>query len=417
MKKIIVSAAVAALALTTTASALEDIKVNGQAKVWYETNDKKNAGDKGLFSKDTSGAEAVFKLGMTGKQGNVGFGTTVYQGSTMGLEGVIVEGARTGAVNGDMFVGEAYVTAPVMGATLKLGKQELNTPFAFTEKWNAIPNTFNAGVLVVPAATDLTVVAAFVGQVNTNAQTAADGWKATPDFYGMHGGAYALGALYNNKTVAANLWAYHLNDLNLAAAGNTLGNSATLGDVTTGASAMAVWLDASVKVGPANVKAIVAMVSPDAGPTYDDTTAFALSGGAKVAGWSISAAASQVSEPATGKTSLPVANVGTGFKKTKLPTAGVYTDGQYVAQQGSTAIKVKAAGKVGSTGLAIQAVNNTNDMTSMKNKETTEIDLIVSQKLGDFNVKGIVINRSFADSTTDTASGAMHVRAIVSLNF
>lgn len=37
MKKIIVSVAVAAIALSTTASALEDIKVNGQAKVWYET--------------------------------------------------------------------------------------------------------------------------------------------------------------------------------------------------------------------------------------------------------------------------------------------------------------------------------------------------------------------------------------------
>ena len=413
MKKIIVSAAVAALALTTTASALEDIKVNGQAKIWYETNDK----GEGLFNKDMASGEVVFKLGMTGKQGNVGFGTTVYQTSTMGLEGSLVSGVRTNTTHlsnttadvvdttdtdtnvstttvqtsngngGQMFTGEAYITAPIAGATLKLGKQELDTPLAFTERWNAVPNTFNAAVGIIPATSNLTVVAAYVGQDN------ATSWKAdgevTNNYMGAGATTFALAGLFKTDAIGVNVWAYSI-----------------------AKTATAFWADASLKAGPVAVKAIVASMMPAANGA-DNTTAYALSAGAKAAGWNISLAASQVSEDGV----LPVANTSTGFKKTKLPTAGVYTDGVYVAQMGSTAVKVKAAGKIGSTGIAFQAVNNTNSITASAAKETTEIDLIVSQKLGDFNIKGIILNRSFADSATDTAAGGNHIRLITSINF
>ncbi|MEN8147512.1 MAG: hypothetical protein ABFR02_07820, partial [Campylobacterota bacterium] len=147
MKKLIMSM-VAAPLLVTSAFALEDIKVDGQAKLWYESSNAlgKNGSDT-LFNTEQSSAEVVFKLGMTGKQGDVSFGTTVYQSSTMGLEGTLVGGTRTAVANGDMFVGEAYIVAPLgMSTIAKIGKQELDTPLAFTERWNAIPNTFNAAV-------------------------------------------------------------------------------------------------------------------------------------------------------------------------------------------------------------------------------------------------------------------------------
>jgi len=391
MKKIIVSAAVAALALTTTASALEDIKVNGQAKVWYETNDL----GEGLFNKDKASAEVAFKLGMTGKQGNVGFGATVYDVSTMGLEGLLVSDSRQGVLNGDMYVGEAYITAPIMGATLKLGKQELDTPLLYTERWNVTPNTYNGAVFIAPATSNLTVVGAYVGQVSSNGASASgteNGWKSngTPakQTNAKQNGAFALAGLYKADAMAVNAWFYAVPGV-----------------------ANAAWVDASMKMGAANVKAVVAQMMPEA-DGVDPTTAIALAGGAKMSGWNLSGAVSSVTEGNAG--SMSAANIGTGGKKTKLPTAGVYTDGKFVAMPGSTAIKVKAAGKVGSTGLAIQAVNNTNDTASL---ETTEIDLIISQKLGDFNIKGIILNRSFADSATDTKSGGNHVRLITSINF
>ena len=403
MKKIILSVAVAAMALSTTASALEDIKVSGQAKLWYETNDV-NTND--LFSKDNATAEVVFKLGMTGKQGNVGFGAEMTQGSSMGLENVLVSNVRTEAANTPAYVSKAYFTAPIAGATLKMGRQELNTPLAFTEKWNAQQNNFDAAVVIVPATDNLTIIGAYVGQTNTayaedavspsNIVAALDpktNWKATNGFNQFAtNGAFAIAGLYKNDTVGVNVWAYEVSSV-----------------------AQAVWADASVKAGPVALKAYAAMITPSGQAEAvftDDTTAFALSAGMKAGAVNLFAAGSMISDD---QAAIPMANIATGFKKTKLPTAGVYTDGLYVAQPGSTAVKLKASTKLGSTGLALQGVMNMND--DVVSKETTEVDLIVTQKLGDFNLKGILMHRSFDDSATDTASGGILARVIASVNF
>ena len=454
MKKIILSVAVATMALSTVASALEDIKVSGQAKLWYETSDqagsvakpvvdmpvlgKERSGD--LLSKDSSSGEVIFKLGMTGKQGNVGFGTTIYQASTMGLEGVVVGAARTAAFNEAMFVGEAYVTAPLIASTiLKFGKQELDTPMAFTETWNALPNTFNAAVLVNNSVDNLTLIGAYIGQGNTpvdhdnNVTTAnstsfkVDG-EVTDQYFGT---AYAIAGLYKSDAFAASVWGYQIN--------NVLGMTDTSGNAGTflthgGVSVNALWADASMKAGVVNLAATAAYVAHDgdenavANVTGDATSAFALSADTKVSEVTLFAAASTVSEG-----DLPVANTATNFKKSKLPTEAVYTDGLYVAQPGSTAFKLKASGKLGSTGLALQGVMNNNsgkDNEKMglavsgvntgflaQNLETTEVDLIVNQKLGDFNLAAILMNRSFADSDMDDAQGGNYVRVIASVNF
>jgi len=414
MKKIIVSAAVAAMALSTSAFALEDVKTTGQMKVYYETN---NSGDDALFSKEKASAEVVFKVGFTGKQGEVGFGATVYQTSTMGLEGKIVSGTRSGTANGAPFVGEAYITAPIApSTTLKFGKQELDTPLAFTERWNAIPNTFNAAVAINSSIDNVTLIAAYVGQGSADNQATLknfgtnniDGNVATQYF----GGATAIAALYANNGLNVNFWAYHIeNVLSTGAAGG-------------GVSVNAVWIDGSAKVGPATIKAYAALATHD-GTGSKDTSAFALSAAAKLGGVKLFAAASTVS---TGD--LPIANTATNFKKTKLPTAAVYLDGRYVGQPGSTAFKLKAAGKVGSTGLALQGVYNMNsgaDGEKMglsvpnlgtgylaEKLEASEIDLIISQKVGVFNLKGILMHRDWSESGHDSQQ---HVRVIASVNF
>lgn len=406
MKKLLVSAAVAAVALSTTASALEDIKVSGQAKVWYETDNKGMgaAADHELFKNDSSSAEVVFALGMTGKQGDVGFGTKVYQTSTMGLEGTMVSATRTDTTNvqkkdGSLIVGEAYITAPVAPATtLKLGKQELDTPLAFTEKWNAMPNTFNAAVAINSSVENVTLIGAYVGQTNTAESFKTDG-EVDNQFFG---GAFALAALYNKDGLGVNFWAYHIN--------NVLSNG--LKWFTGGASGVSVdaaWIDAGMKIADVNVKAYGAMVANDS--TNSETTyAGALSADMKVEGWTLFAAGSTVS-----KGDLPVANTATGFKKTKLPTAGVYTDGLYVAQPETHALKVKASGKVADTGVALQVVNCNG--TKNQTLDTTEIDLILSQKVGAFDLKGILMHRMFSDSATDKSAGGQYVRVIASVNF
>jgi len=417
MKKIIVSAVVAAMALSTTASALEDIKVSGQAKLWYETWNK---GDNDIFDKYASQAEVVFKLGVTGKQGNVGFGAEYTQGSTMGVENMLVMGTRTGAntltqqlgAGEDGYVSKAYITAPIAPDTIiKMGRQELNTPFAFTEKWNAQQNNFDALVAINSSVKNLTLIGAYVGQTNTAISSGAPAWKAQANFEQLHGGAFAAGALYKNDMLAVNGWLYSVRDYMNA----QILTEITGGGVIDNIHAEAAWLDAKVSVAGANVKAIVAHMAPSA--DLDSTTGFAVAADYSVAGIKLFAAGSSVGEGV-----LPLGNVATNFKKTKLPTAGVYTDGLFVAQPEATAFKVKASGKLGSTGLALQAVMNTSDNAATEGadentKDTTEVDLIISQKVGDFNLKGILMHRSFADDATDDAAGGQHVRVIASVNF
>ena len=407
MKKIIISVAVAAMALSTTASALEDIKVSGQAKVWYETDNNEGKGKGDIFSKYDASAEVVFKLGMTGKQGDVSFGAEVTQGSTMGLENQLVTAARTGAANGDMFVSKAYIVAPVAPDTIvKLGRQELNTPFAFTEKWNAMQNNFDAAVIVNSSVSNLTLIAAYVGQTNTDIGSGTPSWKAQPNYSQLHGGAIAAGALFKNDMFAVNGWAYTVRDL--MASGVTY-NTPNAG---LGVHAEAFWADAAVKVAGANIKGYVATMIPS-GSGMDSTTGFAAAADYTIAGWKLFAAGAFV-----GEGMLPLGNVATNFKKTKLPTAGVYTDGLFVAQPESTSFKIKASGKLGTTGLALQAVNNTNDNDIVDDtKDTTEIDLIISQKVGAFNLKGILMHRMFENDALEDAAGGQHVRVIASVNF
>jgi len=432
MKKIIVSAALAAMALSTTASALEDIKVNGQAKLFYETDNKGT--DRNAFSKDSASGEVAMTLGMTGKQGNVSFEGEFSYGTTMGLEDNVVSGVRTNAVQEGVYVSKANFTVPLVASTaLKMGRQELNTPLAFTEKWNSLQNNFDAAVLVNSSLPNTTIIGAFVGQTNTaNAMT----WKAGSEFEQMHGGAYALAALYNDKTIAVNAWYYHIMDAGRSNTGGVeVTNSAGDANVTVptansglglGAAGVgsvnAVWVDAGVTMGGANVKAYVSQIAPS-DSAIESSLGYALSADFKAGDWTVSAAASMIDEDSV----LPIGNVATGFKKTKLPTAGVYTDGLYVAQAGSTAIKVKAAGKIGSTGLALQVINNTNSGADgqpmgllayqAQTLETTEADLIITEKLGDINLKAIVMHRMFADDATDTSTGGQYIRVVAGVNF
>lgn len=416
MRKIVLSVAVAAMALSTTASALEDIKVSGQAKLWYETSDK---GNYSLFEKQNSTGEVVFKLGMTGKQGNVGFGTTIYQASSMGLEGNAINGYRSAATNEDMFVGEAYVTAPMGASTsLKLGKQELNTPYLFTETWNSLPNTFNAAVVTNKSIENLNLVAMYVGQDN------ADTFKVDGDVNKqMFGGAVVVGALYKNSAFDANFWY-----TNVGNAGGT--DTGTMTAVTGasdstyyvgGSTVNAYWLDAGTKVADIDLRAYATVF--DLAALSDNTKAYALSAGTKVGNFDLFAAASTVSKDG----GHSVANLSTGGKKSSLPTEGVYTDGMYVAQNDSNAFKIKASTKFGSTGVALQAINNTSDkvatvstgdyIAGKKAYETTEVDLFLTDKFGDFSTTAILMHRSFKDDAVDDKAGGFYARFIVALNF
>jgi len=241
---------VAALLIGSSAFAIENTKVSGDANLFYNTTD---AGSNSLFDKDNSAADTALNLNVTTdlvKNSTVaisaGAGYTVL--STLGVENNLVSnvwggahGATTGtaASNGSALGGakvenanwmnEAWIAATAGKTTAKIGRMELDTPMLFTEKWTIEKNTFEAAVLINQDIPDTTLVGAYVGNgngtevfgqdergvVNTLGLAAGAVVNANGKFttYGTNG-AYAVGAINNSfKPLTVQAWYYQLTQL------------------------------------------------------------------------------------------------------------------------------------------------------------------------------------------------------------
>jgi hypothetical protein len=348
------------------------------------------------------------KLGVTGNYGKaMGFGLTTYAIDTLGLENNLVSGTRVGkagavaeagesALDTQWWFGEAYITYKMGNTVAKIGRQELNTPLAFTEKWNLAPNTFDAIVLANTDLPNTTLIAAYVGRGNGTFGSVVNYDGEFNDYFGNTsgvaqgaGGAYAFAAL--NKSIPnlpINIWYYNVVDV-----------------------ADAVWADATAKVGPVAATLQYGYMNPKSGA--DETSALALKVAGKFGGVKLMAAYSSV-----GDGTLAVANTATGFKKTKLATAGIYADGSVVAQPDTDTWKIKAATKVAGFGLMAQYVSadrGNNNVVGGATGDDAEFDFVVSKKVADINVKAIYINRDF--EIAQGAAEADHVRIIASYSF
>ena len=130
--------AVVALGLSSSAFAVDfggvnNVKVNGQAKLYYETKDV-DGKNNDLFDQKASTGQAVLKLGVTGNYGKaMGFGLTSYAIDTLGLENNLVSGTRVGktkaagTTSGDpldtqWWFGEAYITYKMGNTLAKIGR-------------------------------------------------------------------------------------------------------------------------------------------------------------------------------------------------------------------------------------------------------------------------------------------------------
>jgi len=259
---------VAALLVGSSAFAIDNVKTSGNVQVMYNTTDaagltsnviEGETGKGSLFNKDSSAADIGLNLNVSADLAtndlvtiSVGAGYTVL--TTLGLENNFVSnvwggahgvptlgtganygGALGGAkVENASWMNEAYAVVSLNQASkslLKVGRQELDTPLAFTETWSIEKNTFEAAVLVNNDIPDTTVVLAYVGNgngneafgQNLNGATSvttlglANGAVVNPegDFatFGKNG-AYALGAVNNSwKPLVAQAWYYNLNSL------------------------------------------------------------------------------------------------------------------------------------------------------------------------------------------------------------
>ncbi|WP_428739526.1 hypothetical protein [Sulfurimonas sp.] len=249
---------VAALLAGSSVFAIDNIKVSGDANVFYSTTDAK-AGfaavtDKDdLFGKDNSAADIGLNFNISADLAkndivtlSAGAGYTIL--TTLGLENNFVSNvwgsAHTATVNSGSnyasaiggakvenasWMNELWVAATVGNTTAKLGRMALDTPIAFTETWTIEKNTFEAAVLINQDIPNTTLVGAYVGNSNgTNAgsinfsETTILGDSAGLAVGGVvnangefatlgKSGAYAIAAINNSfKPLTAQAWYYNL---------------------------------------------------------------------------------------------------------------------------------------------------------------------------------------------------------------
>ena len=244
---------VAALLLGANAYAIDNVKVNGDAKLYYGTEDRSTDGatnEASMFDKDASYGDVALNLGLTADLSEgVSTGVSITAVSTLGLENNLVSstwsnahsattgtGASfhkntdpgTGALGGvsvddEMWVGEAWIAGTAGKTTAKVGRQAVDTPLAFTESWGIDKNTFEAAILINQDIADTTLVGAWIGKSNGSADdtegtlngldSTAAGYVATGGKFNTFAkdGAYAIGAVNNSwKPLTAQAWYYDL---------------------------------------------------------------------------------------------------------------------------------------------------------------------------------------------------------------
>ena len=221
MKKTVVMSLAAAVLLGANAFAIDNVKVSGDAKLYYYTDDK-NAGD--LFSKTTSAADTALRLGVTGDLAkHISFGVTGYAVSTLGLENNLVSNTWSSAhtasgqgVADAAWLGELWIAGTYGNTTLKAGRMLLDSPLSFSETWSVAPNSYEAVVLLNQDLPDTTLVAVYAGHSNEvdgdiSAVPGIDKIVGPNGKFGTHGvsGANVFGLINNSyKPLTAQAWYY-----------------------------------------------------------------------------------------------------------------------------------------------------------------------------------------------------------------
>ena len=444
-------AAIIAVGFSTSALAAESgVTINpfGSAKLYYETIATDAAGSD-LFAKSaSSGAaanlkdggasgQALLSLGATGKINSCfGYGVEGMAVDTLGLENNVVSNVRMGhgrnstALDTQFWFPQAYITYHPCdvgtNTTFKIGRQYLDTPLAFTERWNVAPNSFDAAVVMNTDIVNTTLVGAYVGRGNGEfvQVTRGDDFKS----YGKEG-AYAVGAITSllDGALPISVWGYDVVNVAQAFWGDA-GYKLNLGDglnLNLGAQYGFMTPD-----DDANSLATALGVS-----NPDDTSGFGLKVGTsmKVADMNFGLTVAYTSVDKDGM--LALANTATvhddqnptgtarisptgGGKKTKLYTAAIYGDGTHVAIPGSDAFSVKASTKLAGIGsLSVKYVNNDNSNNNAL--DMSEVDVILGTSLpGGLGAKLIYMNRAYDQTNNDAVhNDADHVRIILAKKF
>jgi hypothetical protein len=253
---------VAALLVGSSAFAIDNVKVSGDAKLYYTTTDN---GTNDLFSKESAAGQAAASLSISADlTEGISAGTKVTALSTLGLQNQLVGNVWEGTneLSDSFIVNDLWLAATVGKTTAKIGRMELDTPLVFTEKWSIVENTFEAAVLINQDIPDTTLVAAYVGGSNGTDSPATMGANNVvaavnneTTFSQFYKGAYAVGVVNNSwAPLTAQAWYYDASKV-----------------------ATAYWLQADLNIEGILVGAqYTATDLSKAHPTHDSISAYAL---------------------------------------------------------------------------------------------------------------------------------------------
>ena len=431
---------VAALLIGSSAFAIDNTKVSGDAKLFYATHDDKNDnGDKGLFTKDASAADIAVNLNVTTdlvKNDTVaisaGAGYTVL--TTLGLENNLVSGVwgsahgATGGTNATYgsalggakvenanWMNEAWVAATAGKTTLKLGRMELDTPLVFTEKWSIEKNTFEGAVVINQDIPDTTLVGAYVGAGNgtenygqdvngtvfgnnlaVGAVVNQDGQFTT---YGTDG-AYAAGIVNNSfKPLTVQAWYY---DLTRLATAYWLQADLNMDGILAGAQYSAQDVKDGNTLGITNT-----IANPSA---LDTSSVYALMLGYEMKDVAtVKVAYSSVDKKGT----LTAANTATQSGASKLYSEAWWTYGK-VTQHDTDTITANVEGNVAGIDLMAQ-YTNADQSNAAGDSDLQEMTVTASKSFGPLDTTLAYVN--VHDNQSNDGQAFNIVQAYLTLNF
>jgi hypothetical protein len=363
---------IAALAVTATFAG--ESTIGGDAKLFYGTSDANNID---LFSKGGAFGDAAVSLDYSR---GVADGVTLNAGltgvSTLGLEKDLVSQTWINhgptVVNDVVWLDTANIAVNVAKTTAVIGRQELDTPFFRSEKWNIVANTFDAAVLVNQDIQDTTLVGAWVGRGNGTPRTANGTVNLNDQHFqggmtGFAGGshpAYAVGlvtTLIPQTTFQA--WGYKIPQV-----------------------ATAQWVQADIAATP-EVSVGLQYAGTELTASGAKTSALAGKLGYAADGLTVSGAYSKRDD----KAGIDIANIATGH--TAGSESNLYTEAYWnyglVGAQGAKAFAIAAGYDLGAAKVGVRYVDSDATVAASDLSETT---LTVGTAVGPVNAELAYIN-------------------------
>jgi len=409
------------------APVVSESTITGNVKLWYGTDDRGVANS--LFSKNGAFGDAYADIKYSRNvMENVTLNLGMAYLTTLGLENDLVNGtwadhgaaryrannplpvaptaaqiaaqntgAAAAAVGDAAWINEANVVIGGLPGSsfLKIGRQELDTPFFYSEKWSIATNTFDAAVAGTNVLPDTTLIAAWVGRGNGVSGGSVVALNNT-NFGGGHVGftaavkpAYAFAAI--NKSISdttLQAWYYEIPSV-----------------------ATAYWLQADVAFGEFSVGGQYAGTELTA--TNAKTSAYAV----KLAYASGALKAHVAYSDRDNKAGIDISNIATGHSTGS--ESSLYTEAYWnYGHVGSTNAKTVAVGASYDLGMAQLGAQYTNVNAGLANTnftsgDMTEFALTASTKVGPVNADLAYVY----DETGVAQNGASTVLIMLSMPF